>query len=871
MNKILLVDGNNLIFRTYYATAYSGVIMRNSKGFPTNALYGFINMMNKIIREEKPEYILVAFDKGKTFRHTAYTEYKAGRSDTPDELKQQFPVAKEVLNAMGIKYYEMDNYEADDIIGTLSSLAHKDETFDCEIVSSDKDLLQLIEDDVVVKVVKSNEYIIMDRDNFKKTYEIEPIRMIDLKALMGDASDNIPGVQGIGEKTAIKLLKEYDNIDNLYDHIDEIKGKLQEKLITDKDNCYKSRELATIVKDIKLEFGLKDCKYKGIDNVKFKGILEELEFKSLLRKYDLMGEVSSNEVKEIKSSELKTKDIKDFDSSKEFSFYIETRGEVYSKSEILGISLYDGKYSYFIDKEDILKYKDIFENKTNKITYDLKKAIVVLNNLGIKINNCSFDTLIAAYLCDFIVKDDIAVLAGNFDYNIDLYVDTFGSIKRPIEVSQDDLKKITGNKAKFIYEVKDELLERIKEYDEEDLFYNIEMKLVEVLASMEIEGIKVDKDYLEDVKQELEEKMSSVEKEIYEIAGHEFNIMSPAQLADVLFVELEIPYPKRVKNNKYSTSKDILDKISFVNPIVDKVLEYRMLSKLYSNYAVGLLSEIREDGRIHTTYTQTLTRTGRLSSISPNLQNIPARDEYGRLVRKAFVADEDSVLLSSDYSQVELRVFASMANAENMIEAFKEDKDIHTKTASDIYHVPMNEVTKAMRRTAKAVNFGIIYGISSFGLSEDLGINIGEAKEFIDKYLEAFPGISEYMREEKDEAYKNGYVTTLMNRRRVIDELKSSNYMIRQSGERMALNTPIQGTAADILKKAMVELYEELNKRKLKSKILLQVHDELVLNVKNDELDEVKVLVKDIMENTFKLQVPLKVEIETGTNWYEAK
>ena len=871
MNKILLVDGNNLIFRNYYATAYSGVIMSNSKGFHTNALYGFINTMNKIIREEKPEYILVAFDKGKTFRHSAYSEYKAGRSDTPSELKEQFPVAKEVLNAMGIKYFEMDNYEADDIIGTLSSLAHKDKDFDCEIVSSDKDLLQLIEDDVVVKVVKSNEYIIMDRDNFKKTYEIEPIRMIDLKALMGDPSDNIPGVQGIGEKTAIKLLKEYDNIDNLYDHIDEIKGKLQEKLITDKENCYKSRELATIVKDIKLEFGLKDCKYKGIDNIKFKSILEELEFKSLLRKYDLMGEVSSNEVKEVKSSELKIKDIKDFDSSKEFSFYIETRGEVYSKSEILGISLYDGKYSYFIDKEDILKYKDIFENKTNKITYDLKKAIVVLNNLGIKIRNCSFDTLIAAYLCDFIVKDDIAVLAQNFDYEIDLYVDTFGSVKRPIEVSIDDLKKITGNKAKFIYEVKDELLERIKEYDEEDLFYNIEMKLVEVLASMEIEGIKVDREYLEDVKLELEEKMSSVEKEIYEIAGHEFNIMSPAQLADVLFVELEIPYPKRVKNNKYSTSKDILDKISFVNPIVDKVLEYRMLSKLYSNYAVGLLSEIREDGRIHTTYTQTLTRTGRLSSISPNLQNIPARDEYGRLVRKAFVADDDSVLLSSDYSQVELRVFASMANAEDMIEAFKEDKDIHTKTASDIYHVPMNEVTKAMRRTAKAVNFGIIYGISSFGLSEDLGINIGEAKEFIDKYLETFPGISEYMREEKDEAYKNGYVTTLMNRRRVIDELKSSNYMIRQSGERMALNTPIQGTAADILKKAMVELYEELNKCKLKSKILLQVHDELVLNVKNNELEEVKVLVKDIMENTFKLQVPLKVEIETGTNWYEAK
>ncbi len=873
MNKILLVDGNNLVFRTYYATAYSGVIMRNSKGFPTNALYGFINMMNKIIREEKPEYILVAFDKGKTFRHSAYSEYKAGRSDTPDELKQQFPVAKEVLNAMGIKYYEMDNYEADDIIGTLSSLAHKDKDFECEIVSSDKDLLQLIEDDVVVKVIKSNDYLIMDRDTFKATYEIEPIRMIDLKALMGDTSDNIPGVAGIGEKTAIKLLKEYDNIDNLYDHIDEIKGKMKEKLINDKDNCYKSLELATIVKDIKLELGLKDCKYKGIDNIKFKKILEELEFRSLLRKYDLLGEVTSNnvEVEEIKSNDIEIKDISEFNSDKEFSFYIETRGEIYSKSEVLGISLYDGEYSYFIDKDSILKYKSIFENNTSKMTYDLKKAIVVLNNYGISINNCLYDSEIAAYLCDYIVKDDIAVLARSMDYEIPLYGDIYGSIKRPIEVSLDDLKEITASKSKFIFDTKEELLNKIKEYNEEGLFNDIEMKLVRVLASMEIEGIKVDRDYLEDVKNELEEKMSSVEKEIYSISGHEFNIMSPAQLADVLFVELEIPYPKKIKNNKYSTSKDILDKISFVNPIVDKVLEYRMLSKLYSNYAVGLINEIREDGRIHTTYTQTLTRTGRLSSISPNLQNIPARDDYGRLVRKAFIPDEDSVLLSSDYSQVELRVFASMANATNMIEAFREDKDIHTKTASDIYHVPMNEVDKSMRRTAKAVNFGIIYGISSFGLSEDLGINVGEAKEFIDKYLEAFPGISEYMRQEKDEAYKNGYVTTLMNRRRVIDELKSSNYMVRQSGERMALNTPIQGTAADILKKAMVELYEELNNRGLSSKILLQVHDELILNVKNDELDEVKSLVKEIMENTFKLQVPLKVEIETGSNWYEAK
>ncbi len=397
------------------------------------------------------------------------------------------------------------------------------------------------------------------------------------------------------------------------------------------------------------------------------------------------------------------------------------------------------------------------------------------------------------------------------------------------------------------------------------------MPLVRVLADMELTGIKVDKDYLEEVRDTLEKSMSTIEKEIYDLAGCEFNIMSPQQLADILFVKLGIPYPKRVKNNKYSTSKDILDKIRFVNPIVDKVLEYRMLSKLYSNYAVGLLNEIREDGRIHTIFTQTLTRTGRLSSISPNLQNIPARDDYARMIRKAFIPDEKSLLLSSDYSQVELRVFASMSNATQMIDAFKNDIDIHTKTASDIYHIPIEEVTKKERRTAKAVNFGIIYGISSFGLSEDLGIDMVEAKHFIDNYLDAFPGIREYMEKEKEEAYKNGYVTTLMNRRRVIEELNSKNYMIRTSGERMALNTPIQGTAADILKKAMVELYNEMNKKKLKSKILLQVHDELIINVLEDEIDEVKKLTQEVMENAFKLEVPLKVEISTGSNWYEAK
>ena len=868
MKKIVLIDGNNLVFRSYYATAYSGVIMRNSKGFPTNALYGFINMMNKIIREDKPEYILVAFDKGKTFRHSEYDEYKAGRSDTPDELKQQFPVAKDVLNAMGIKYFEIDNYEADDIIGTLSSMAHIDPDFDCEIVSSDKDLLQLIEDDVVVRSPKNNDYIIYDRNTFKDIYEVEPIRMIDLKALMGDPSDNIPGVAGIGEKTAIKLIKEYDNIDNLYEHVDEIKGKVKDKLIEGKKSCYISRDLATIIKDVKLGFSLEDTKYLGINNLKFKSILEELEFNSLLKKYDLMGEVSDNTVVEDK---LSYKDIEEFDKTKEFSFYIETRGEVYSKSEIIGISLFDGESCYFLDLDNLEKYKEIFECDTKKITYDLKKNIVVLNNYNISINGEVFDTMIAGYLTNYDVKDDISIIGRSFGYKINDYLEDYGSIKRPIDVGLDKLKEIIGTKVKFIYESKDDLISKIEEFGEVELFNNIEMPLVRVLADMELTGIKVDRDYLEEVKTELENSMSTIEKEIYDLAGEEFNIMSPQQLADILFVKLAIPYPKRIKNNKYSTSKDILDKIRFVNPIVDKVLEYRMLSKLYSNYAVGLLNEIREDGRIHTIFTQTLTRTGRLSSISPNLQNIPARDDYARMIRKAFIPDDNSVLLSSDYSQVELRVFASMSNATQMIDAFKNDIDIHTKTASDIYHIPIEEVTKKERRTAKAVNFGIIYGISSFGLSEDLGIDMVEAKHFIDNYLDAFPGIREYMEKEKEEAYKNGYVTTLMNRRRVIEELKSKNYMIRTSGERMALNTPIQGTAADILKKAMVELYNEMNKKKLKSKILLQVHDELIINVLDDEIDEVKKLTQEVMENAFKLEVPLKVEISTGSNWYEAK
>lgn len=869
MKKIILVDGNNLLFRSFYATAYQGIIMRNSKGFPTNALYGFINMMNKIIKEEEPSYILVAFDKGKTFRHDKYLEYKAGRMEMPDELRLQFPKAKEVLDAFGIKHFEIDNYEADDIIGTLAKKVDEEDEFIATIVSSDKDLLQLISDEVTVKLLKQSGYIMMTREEFKNIYQVEPIRMIDLKALMGDSSDHIPGVKGIGEKTAISLLAKYGSLDELYNNIDSVSGKTKEKLLADKDNAYMSYDLATIYRDVPIDFTLEDCKYKFINNDKLRAILEELEFHSLLKKL-VLGEssVTKEAVKEEKT--LTIKDISEF-KIRDFAFYLETRGSIYSKSEVLGIGIYDGEAGYFISKDDILKYRDLFNSDACKYTYDYKKNLVVLNKYDIKFKNVYFDTMIATYLLDYVVKDDISFVAKSFDYQLPVYEDVYGTDKRPIEVSEEKLKEICCSKAQFIYETREKILKELSDDGELDLFTNIEMPLTEVLADMEITGVKVDVDYLDKVALELKAKLDEKEKEIYELAGSTFNIMSPMQLAKVLFEDLAIPYPKKVKDNKYSTSKDILDKIAFVHPIVEKILEYRTLAKLYTNYAVGLKEEVREDGRIHTIFTQTLTRTGRLSSISPNLQNIPARSEYSALIRKAFIPDLDSKMLSSDYSQVELRIFASMSKATNLINAFINEEDIHARTAADIFKVDIDKVTKDMRRTAKAVNFGILYGISSFGLSEDLGIDVKTAKKFIDDYLETYPGIRDFQAKEIADAYANGYVRTLMNRKRVIEELKNKNYMIRSSGERMALNTPIQGTAADILKKAMVEIFGEFKKRNLKSKMLIQVHDELVFNVLDSELDEVKEIVRDIMENTFKIDVPLKVDIEVGNNWYEAK
>lgn len=879
MKKIILVDGNNLLFRSYYATSYSGVIMRNSKGFPTNALYGFINMMNKIIEEEKPNYILVAFDKGKTFRHEKYKDYKAGRREMPEELKLQFPKAKEILDTMGIKHFEIDNYEADDIIGTLAKIVDEEDEFIATIISSDKDLLQLISNEVEVKLLKTKGSIRFDEETFKEYYGTTPIHMIDLKALMGDASDNISGVKGIGEKTAITLLKKYGSLDEIYNNLENIGGKTAEKLETGKEDAYTSFDLATIYREVPIPFTLEECIYRGLNTEEYIAILRELEFKSLLKKISvgidntvLTGQ-QSFELLEEKPVNKTFVSYNDFDFTIPFSFYLEMDGHTYSKSKIIGGAFTNKDNSCFMTIEEIIKHKEIFNNDVTKYTYDVKRMIILLNQYDITINNCNYDAMIGAYLLDYKLDDDITVLMGQFNYDCPSYEETYGTERKKREASLETTEKQSIMKSEFIYDSREQILEEIATYNETKLFEEIEMPLAFVLADMELTGIRADKNYLLKQKEELEAKMKLMQDEIYEDAGCEFNILSPKQLGEVLFEKLEIEYPKKRKKDdtSYSTSKDILDKISDKHPIVEKVLEYRNLYKLYANYSIGLIDEIREDGKIHTIFNQCLTRTGRLSSSKPNLQNIPIRSDYSKLVRKAFIPEEDSLLMSSDYSQIELRVFAHMANATNLQEAFIEDKDIHSKTASDIFKVPINEVDKKMRRIAKTVNFGILYGISSFGLSEDLKIDVASAKEFLSNYLNTYPGIKEYMEQEKSEAYKNGFVTTIMNRRRKIDELKSSNYMVRSSGERMALNTPIQGSAADILKKAMVELYQAMKDRNLKSKMLIQVHDELVFNVYKDELDIMKELVREKMEQVVKLSVPLKVDIELGSDWYEAK
>ena len=858
MKKIIMVDGNNLVFRSYYATAYTGNYMRNGKGFPTNALLSFANMINKIVEEEKPEYMIVAFDLGKTFRHEKYEFYKGGRAATPDELKLQIPKAKEMLTAMGIKYYEIENYEADDIIGTFAAYCDKDDDYDGTIISSDKDLLQLISSHVDIKLLKQNDYIRYNIDSFRKAYGIEPINIIDLKALMGDSSDNIPGVKGIGEKTALKLLTEYKTLDGVYDHIDDIKSKsIKEKLINDKDNAYMSYEMATIVRNVPMDINMSDIKYLGPNMEALIKIYEDLEFYSILRR---MKKETKETPKEISFQVIN--DINQIKIENDCAVFLELDDTNYHKASILGMGVYNEDIAYFIPY-DILKDNPSFLTKNIKYTYDLKKIYTSLKWHNIDFDNCYFDIMIGAYLLEYNVKDDIAILANSMGSDI--------PIKNKKEKKDiNTLAKESILKAKFIYENKDMILTKLKSENLLDLFNNIEIPLTFVLADMEYTGFKVDRKVLEEMGEEIKIKLDLLEKDIYNQAGCNFNISSPQQLSEILFDKLNLPHGKKIKSG-YSTANDVLEKIKDKHPIVNLIIEYRMLTKLYSAYIDGLIKSIHDDGKIHTIYTQTVARTGRLSSIEPNLQNIPIRYKYGRLIRKAFLPSLDSVILSSDYSQIELRLLAHIAHIDALKEAFISGIDIHTKTASDIFHIGIQEVTDEQRRIAKAVNFGIIYGISSFGLGDQINVKTKEAQEFIDSYLESYPGIKTYMDEQIKKAKELGYVTTLFNRKRTIPEINDKNYMIRSSAERIALNTPIQGTSADIIKKAMIDIHNEFKSKNIKSKMLVQVHDELVFDCKKEELEQVKQIVKDTMEGVYKLDLPLEVHIDYGDDWYNAK
>lgn len=852
MKKIILVDGNNLMFRSFFATSSMGNLMINSKGYPTNALYGFTNMINKIIEEEKPSYIAVAFDIGKSFRHTKYQEYKAGRNATPNELLVQLEKVKELLDVMGIKHIELENYEADDIIGTLSKMAYDDKDFESLVVSSDKDLLQLINEETVVKHLKSKDYIRYDLSTFKEVYGIDPIRMIDLKALMGDASDNIKGVKGVGEKTALKLLQQYDNLDNIYNNIDNIKGALHDKLIQDKDNAFFSKELCTICLNAPLTITLEECKYVGADTIKLIELYKELEFYSLLKKMDVKRENTTIEYKILTSPN-------EINKNSNISYYIECDKENYHEANILAMGLYDGANLFFIEKN---KIKEVIEylKDTPKYTYDLKKNICLLNNINL---NTTYDLMISSYLLNYNQKDDIASLM-----NVDeIYIPFYKEILK----DKSTLSNTITLKAKYIYDTYDRYIKELEEEDMFDLFNNIEMPLVTILAKMEINGIRCEKDILTELQKDMDINLSNIANKIYEVCGEEFNINSPIQLSTVLFEHMNLPPSGRKnKSNRYNTDAATILKLSKTYPDLKLIIDYRNLTKLNSTYLEGLKPFIKDDGKIHTIYKQALTRTGRLSSLDPNMQNIPTKKEDGKLIRKAFLPEYD-LFLSTDYSQIELRVLAHLSNSVELINAFNNNIDIHKQVASDIFKVPLDEVTKEQRSSAKAVVFGIVYGISSFGLSENLQIKSSEAKELINEFYRLYPGVKDYMDNVVKDAYDKGYVRTLFNRKRKIEELSNRNYMIRQSGERIAMNTPIQGTSADILKIAMIEIDKRMVSNNLKSKMILQVHDELIFDVVEEEKDLLMNIVKDAMENTVKLNVKLVTSLDFGTTWYDTK
>ena len=879
--RLIIIDGNSIINRAFYALPD----MSNSEGLKTNAIFGFVRMMFKIIEDYQPTHMSVAFDKkAPTFRHKQYADYKAGRKKMPDELAQQLQPLKDLLDKFNINRLELEGYEADDLIGTVARLGEEND-FKVYIVTGDKDAIQLASHKTTTLITKKGvgEVEEYDYDSVLERYEMTPTQFIDLKGLMGDKSDNIPGVPGVGEKTGIKLLKQYSTIENLIEHTDELKGSIKKKIEENKDLALMSKELATIITNVPIEVKLEDLEYGDYNKDDVVEKFKEFGFTSLITKLlDIEGgETTIKEEIDLKIEHLDN--VEDFikkaeEHKKVIIDVIGKEGNILDKRVLYVFLSLDGNEIYYVNEDELPQIKTLLSNpEIKKHGYDLKEDYILLKPYEIELNSMNFDITIAEYLIDSKSSTSYECSAIAMKYltrKIKSKEDLLGKgakAKKFDEIEFDELSAYIGDILNTVNGVYPKMEENLKETEMDGLFYHVEMPLVEVLGSMEYIGMKVDKDQLNELKEKFTTIINELENEIFELAGEPFNINSPKQLGVVLFEKLGLPVIKKTKTG-YSTNAEVLEKLRDKHEIIDKITEYRQIVKLNSTYVEGLLKIINpKTGRIHSSFNQTITTTGRISSTEPNMQNIPVKTEMGRDIRKVFVADENCKLVDADYSQVELRVLAHMSGDENMIDAFKHGEDIHSKTASQIFDVDIKDVTSKQRIEAKAINFGIIYGKTDFGLSQDLNIPVATAKAYIDSYFNKYPKIKEFMDEAVESATETGYATTILNRRRYIPEIKASNFIVRNQGKRFAMNAPIQGSAADIIKVAMVNVYNKLKENNMKSKLILQVHDELIVEAVDEELEMAEKIVREEMENAQSMDVKLDVDLNTGDSWYETK
>ncbi|SHJ01505.1 DNA polymerase I [Dethiosulfatibacter aminovorans DSM 17477] len=892
--KFLILDGNSILFRAFYALPP----LKNKKGIYTNAVYGFLSMMYKLLDEYKPDYIVTAFDPKKpTFRHEKYKEYKAGRAKAPNELVMQFGLIRDVLELHGIKHLEIEGYEADDVAGSLSKFAAA-QGIEVYMVTSDRDYLQLVDDDVYVLITKKGvtNTVKYTRELMEEEYGMTPKQFIDLKALMGDSSDNIPGVKGVGEKTGMKLIHQFETLEGIYENIGEVKGKLKEKLESEKMQAYMSRDLATIVTEIPMECSMEDFLYKEVDGDELMEMYKEFGFRQFMNRLKSedkqlslfsMGEGDKEEDRKPESKKVEVVEIDskklygEINSASQMAIKVLYDGEraLYSKPVAMGVMIDDKRVFYIEDniEESIVSIKEILENPSvEKFSHDIKDEIILFDKLGISLEGVKFDTMIGKYLLEP-SESSYSIDKLVFEY-LDLDIkgekDYLGSGKNKkvfSGIEPEDRKEFLSNQLSGVWNIKDKMEKQIMEADMDSLYNEIELPLVEIMASMEILGFKINTEELKAIGERLGRKIEILEEIIYDFADEVFNINSPKQLGEILFDKLGLPVIKKTKTG-YSTNAEVLDKLKLKHPIVLKILEYRQLAKLKSTYVDGLLNVVdKETGRVHSSFKQTIASTGRISSTEPNLQNIPVKTEEGRELRKVFVHEVGRKLVDADYSQIELRVLAHLSDDENLKSAFINNEDIHRKTAAQVFHVEEDEVTSIMRSRAKAVNFGIVYGISDYGLSRDLDIPRKESKEYIENYLNFFGGVKDYMDNIVKQGKKDGYVDTIFGRRRYIPELNSRNFNIRALGERLALNTPVQGTAADIIKKAMINVYFRLKENNMKSRLILQIHDELIIEAVEEELEDVKLILKNEMEKAAELKVPLTVDMNIGDTWYDTK